>query len=94
MPVRNTQSGRSATEHHLVNDAAICGFHMGCRLIIRRLKKKGPKKGPNYRFANGRFLFVAPKYVALQQVSGVGRRGLEPRTYGLKAFPIAPQTTE
>ena len=24
----------------------------------------------------------------------VGRRGLEPRTYGLKTFPIAPQATE
>ena len=32
--------------------------------------------------------------VALQQLSRVGRRGLEPRTYGLKAFPITPKTTE
>ncbi len=24
----------------------------------------------------------------------VGRRGLEPRTYGLKAFPITPHTAE
>lgn len=28
--------------------------------------------------------FAEPKSVALQQVSRVGRRGLEPRTYGLK----------
>jgi hypothetical protein len=32
--------------------------------------------------------------IALQQVSRVGRRGLEPRTYGLKAFPITPQRAE
>ena len=30
--------------------------------------------------------FAEPKSVALQRVSRVGRRGLEPRTYGLKAF--------
>jgi hypothetical protein len=55
-------------------DAAICG------LIIRRLKKKGP----NCRFASHRFPSATPIVVALQQLSRVGRRGLEPRTYGLK----------
>jgi hypothetical protein len=37
---------------------------MGCGLIIRRLKKKGPNCG----FATHRFPFAAPKSVALQQV--------------------------
>jgi NAD(P)-dependent dehydrogenase (short-subunit alcohol dehydrogenase family) len=50
------------------HDAAICGFHTGCGLIIRRLKKKGPKNGPNCGFATHRFPFAAPKSVALQKV--------------------------
>ena len=37
-------TGQAIDEPH---DVAICGFHTGCGLIIRRLKKKGPKKGPN-----------------------------------------------
>ena len=38
--------------------------------------------------------FAELKSVALQQVSKVGRPGLEPGTYGLKAFPITPQKAE
>ena len=46
MPVRIPSFLLSPTANDDPHDAAICGFHMGCGLIIRRLKKKGPKKGP------------------------------------------------
>jgi hypothetical protein len=48
---------------------------------------------------NGHFLLaewemLGPKVVDYQHFSEVGRRGLEPRTYGLKAFAITPHTAE
>jgi len=46
MPVRNPSFRLPPAANDDLHDAAICGFHMGCGLIIRRLKKKGPKNGP------------------------------------------------
>jgi hypothetical protein len=70
---------------------------MGCGLIIRRLKRKGPKKGPGKgptrQSDNDRCLFVARNLLQRNNFL-VGRRGLEPRTYGLKAFPITPLGAE
>ena len=84
--VRNSSFRLSPTANDDPDDAAICGFHMGCGLIIRRLKKKGPKKGPGKgptrQFDNARFRFVARNLLQRNDFR-VGRRGLEPRTYGL-----------
>ena len=44
---RNSSFRLSATANDDPDDAAICGFHTGCGLIIRRLKKEWPKKGPH-----------------------------------------------
>jgi len=45
MPVRNPLFRLSPTVNDEPLGTAIFGFRMGCGLIIRRLKKKGPKKG-------------------------------------------------
>ena len=76
--VRNSSFRLSATANDDPDDAAICGFHTGCGLIIRRLKKKGPTR----QFDNARFRFVARNLLQRNDFR-VGRRGLEPRTYGL-----------
>ena len=69
----------------------------GCGLNIRRLKqigpKKGPGKGPTQQSDNRCSRLVAENLLQRNNFR-VGRRGLEPRTYGLKAFPITPQTTQ
>ena len=46
----------------------------------RKGRKKG-RKGLKWRLTKS---LTNPKPVALQRFSAVGRRGLEPRTYGLK----------
>ena len=86
MPVRNPSFRLSPTANDEPHGAAICRCHTGCGLIIRRLKKKWPKKGPGkgptlqsdhlgYRFA--------ARHLLQRNDFRVGRRGLEPRTYGL-----------
>ena len=59
-------------------DAALCAT------------RKGLWKGLWPEISHVRAIHVNAKLVAPQQVSRVGRRGLEPRTYGLKAHPLAP----
>ena len=85
--MRNPSFRPSPTVNDDSHDAAICGFHMGCGLIIRRLKKKGPKKGPGKgptrQIDNERCRFAARNLLQRNDFR-VGRRGLEPRTYGLK----------
>jgi hypothetical protein len=86
-PVRNPQFAGSTTEHHRINDYAICGFHMGCGLTIRRLKKKGPRKGPGKGptpQSDNLCCRLAARNLLQRNDFRVGRRGLEPRTYGLK----------
>jgi hypothetical protein len=87
--VRNPQFGRSPTEHCLVRVHAICGFLTGCGLIIRRLKKNGPKKGPGKGptpQSDSIRCPIAARNLLQRNNSRVGRRGLEPRTYGLKGW--------
>jgi hypothetical protein len=67
---------------------------MGCDLIIRRFQEERAKARAKLPICQLPFSFATPIVVVLHHVSRVGRRGLEPRTYGLKAFPITPQTTE
>ena len=96
-PVRNPSFLPSPTANDDPHDAAICGFHRGCGLIIRRLKKKGPKKGPGKgptRQIDNACCRFAARNLLQHNDFRVGRRGLEPRTYGLKAFPITPQEAE
>lgn len=86
MPVRNPSFRLSSTVNEATHGNAICGFHRGCGLTIRSLKKKGPKKGPTRRIDDARCRFPARNLLQRNDFR-VGRRGLEPRTYGLKVSP-------
>jgi len=55
----------------------------------RKGRKKG-RKGLKWRLTKS---LTNPKPVALQRFSAVGRRGLEPRTYGLKACDPSPKVS-
>ena len=60
----------------------------------RAAEKKGPKKGPLPLLTPSSTALESEKTVALKRQIAGGSPGFEPLTYGLKAFPITPQTTE
>ena len=97
LPVRNPQFWRSPTEHRRIHDHVLCRFHMGCGLTIRRLKKLGPKKGrgkgPTQQSDSVRCRPAARNLLRCNAFR-VGRRGLQPRTYGLKEGPGCVEISE
>jgi len=70
------------------------GSRLDCRYPAVCPSWKGIRKGLWHYFGHDIATDLDAKPVALQQFSRVGRRGLEPRTYGLKAFPITLHITE